>query len=193
MVRIRVRNVGSKTTTTAFEVQSIILTLQNHAQTILTPLDWDENNLVASPTITNNVTPSTTKQTNLIQTLTVPSLVPPSFISSKNQAQNHNFTTDIPPPSSTVAIPNMNKLYEYHEPNPAYKKEKLGQMKQNQDKIPTEIATQIEIAQCNQLNATLAVVVDVVSVPAKLPRNRGKHLGDSDEGRNNRSPPRRRD
>jgi len=40
-------------------------------------------------------------------------------------------------------------------------------VEENQEKIPTEIATQLKVAQCNQRNATSVLVADSVLVPAK--------------------------
>lgn len=62
-------------------------------------------------------------------------------------------------------------------------------MEENQEKVPTEIATQLKVAQHNQHNATSVLVADSVSVLAKTHQGGdNKPLDDSNEESTNRSP-----
>lgn len=60
-------------------------------------------------------------------------------------------------------------------------------MEENQDKIPMEIATQLEVVQRNQQNSTPTAVDDTIYVMAKPQTKKNNPPEDPDEGSSSRS------
>jgi hypothetical protein len=95
-------------------------------------------------------------------------IVPNSFRKVLNSNKN------LPP-----LLPNANKLFSSLVIPFQQQNKRLKRVEQNQGEIPREIATQLEVAQGNQQNSTLLVIVDVVSVQVKLHRGGGNPPGHS--------------